>query len=174
LKFFAPSFVLFIAGHFFAEDGFGASSIRTRMPIMSTDHYHLLRNCGLRVTSARLKILQQLQNANAESKHLSAEDIYRKTIQSDKKITLGTIYRVLGELEQRGLVLRRHWQQGSSAAYFEFAQPQHHDHLVCMESGVITEFNDVALVSCLQQLSRERNMELVDYNLVVYIRPRSA
>ena len=95
-----------------------------------------LRNAGLKVTLPRLKILQILE-ANADA-HLSAEDIYRLLLESHEEIGLATVYRVLTQFEAAGLVVRHNFEGGHSV--FELASGEHHDHMVCLETGYVIEF----------------------------------
>lgn len=139
---------------------------------MAAIEHQTLQESGLRATPARIGILRLLQDAQADEKHLSAEDIYRSLMRSERKPTMATIYRVLGEFEQRGLVARHHWPQRQGAAMFELVRRRRHDHLVCVESGRVIEFDHGGVKNCLLQLSREYGVELVNYDLVVYTRPR--
>ena len=90
-----------------------------------------LKNTGLKATGPRLKILEVFQNAN--QRHLSAEDIYRLLLDENSDIGLATVYRVLLQFEQAGLLLRSNFESGK--AVYELDQGQHHDHLVCLDCG---------------------------------------
>jgi len=136
--------------------------------------HQILLDHGLRATRARLQILEVLRRTPAGDAHVSVEDIYRRLMYAKSNPTMATIYRVLGEFERRGLVARHYWRPGQGAALFELMRRQRHDHLVCVESGKVTEFSNGAVADCLLQLSREHGVELVNYNLVVYTRPQRA
>ena len=97
-----------------------------------------LKNTGLKATGPRLKILDVFQNAN--QRHLSAEDIYRLLLDENSDIGLATVYRVLLQFEQAGLLLRSNFESGK--AVYELDQGQHHDHLVCLDCGRVEEFVD--------------------------------
>ncbi|MEO0580447.1 MAG: ferric iron uptake transcriptional regulator, partial [Pseudomonadota bacterium] len=95
-----------------------------------------LRKAGLKVTLPRLKILEILEGS--ENRHLSAEDIYKELIDSGEEIGLATVYRVLTQFETAGLVTRHNFEGGHSV--FELDQGEHHDHMVCVETGEVIEF----------------------------------
>src|SRR3984957_10358358 len=97
-----------------------------------------LRKAGLKVTLPRLKILEILESS--QTRHLSAEDIYRSLLESNEDIGLATVYRVLTQFEAAGLVTRHHFEDGM--AVFEINHGTHHDHIVCMDCGTVEEFVD--------------------------------
>ena len=97
-----------------------------------------LRKAGLKVTLPRLKILEILEGSN--TRHLSAEDIYRTLLESNEDIGLATVYRVLTQFEAAGLVTRHHFEDGM--AVFELNEGTHHDHIVCLDCGRVEEFMD--------------------------------
>jgi len=126
-----------------------------------------LRKAGLKVTLPRLKILEILENS--AMRHLSAEDIYRELLDTGEDIGLATVYRVLTQFEAAGLVIRHNFEGGHSV--FEMDSGDHHDHMVCIESGDVIEFMDDEIEKIQQKIAREHNFELVDHNLVLYVRP---
>ena len=97
-----------------------------------------LKNVGLKATLPRLKILNLFETS--DQRHLSAEDIYRVLINEHEDIGLATVYRVLTQFEQAGLLIRHHFESGK--AVFELNQGGHHDHLVCLQCGRVEEFFD--------------------------------
>ena len=97
-----------------------------------------LREAGLKVTVPRLKILEIL--ASSQPRHLSAEDVYRRLLDSNEDIGLATVYRVLTQFESAGLVVRHHFEGGT--AVFELNEGEHHDHIVCIDCGRVEEFTD--------------------------------
>ena len=97
-----------------------------------------LRKAGLKVTLPRVKILQILEGA--QGRHMSAEDVYKALLEAEDDVGLATVYRVLTQFEGAGLVVRHNFDSGHSV--FELARGEHHDHMVCMESGEIIEFID--------------------------------
>lgn len=92
-----------------------------------------LRKAGLKVTLPRVKILQLLEQAESDNQHFSAEDVYRALMESGEDVGLATVYRVLTQFEAAGLVTRHNFETGHSV--FELEKGDHHDHIVCMETG---------------------------------------
>ncbi|CAA0094103.1 ferric iron uptake transcriptional regulator [Zhongshania aliphaticivorans] len=131
-----------------------------------------LRKAGLKVTLPRVKILQLLEQAETENQHFSAEDVYRALMESGEDVGLATVYRVLTQFEAAGLVTRHNFETGHSV--FELEKGDHHDHIVCMETGDVIEFFDEVIESRQRQLVAERGFELVDHSLVLYVRPKKA
>ena len=111
---------------------------------MSTENQEL-RKAGLKVTLPRVKILQILESS--DNKHMSAEDVYKALIDGDQDVGLATVYRVLTQFETAGLVTRHYFEGGHSV--FELESGEHHDHLVCMETGKVIEFQNDTIESCL-------------------------
>jgi Fur family transcriptional regulator, ferric uptake regulator len=126
-----------------------------------------LRNAGLKVTLPRLKILQILE-ANADA-HLSAEDIYRLLLESNEEIGLATVYRVLTQFEAAGLVVRHNFEGGHSV--FELASGEHHDHMVCLETGKVIEFVSEDIEKLQHQIARKHGYDVHDHSLVLYVKP---
>ena len=127
-----------------------------------------LRKAGLKVTLPRLKILEILEKS--KDRHLSAEDIYRELLDSGEEIGLATVYRVLTQFEAASLVVRHNFEGGHSV--FELDDGSHHDHMVCVESGKVIEFVDEEIEKIQERIARDHNYEIVDHNLVIYVRPR--
>ncbi|MFP1683632.1 ferric iron uptake transcriptional regulator [Alloalcanivorax sp. C16-1] len=128
-----------------------------------------LRKAGLKVTLPRMKILQQLESS--KERHLSAEDIYKSLMDSGEDVGLATVYRVLTQFEQAGIVLRHNFEGGS--AVFELADEEHHDHMVCMESGEVIEFLDEEIEKRQHRIAEQHGYEIVDHSLVLYVRPKA-
>ena len=126
-----------------------------------------LRKAGLKVTLPRLKILEIFEGSNL--RHLSAEDIYRELLDSGEDIGLATVYRVLTQFEAAGLVTRHNFEGGHSV--FELDDGEHHDHMVCVESGEVVEFFDEEIERLQRKMAQEHGYELLDHNLVLYVRP---
>lgn len=131
------------------------------------DHQEL-RDAGLKVTLPRIKVLEILhRNQGGEThQHLTAEDIYRELIDAGSQIGLATVYRVLSQFEEAGLVQRHHFESGQ--AMFELAREQHHDHIVCVQCGKIEEFVDDVIEDRQQRIARQRDFDLADHSLVLY------
>jgi Fur family ferric uptake transcriptional regulator len=127
-----------------------------------------LRKAGLKVTLPRMKILQQLESS--EERHLSAEAIYKSLLDAGEDVGLATVYRVLTQFEQAGIVLRHNFEGGS--AVFELADEEHHDHMVCTETGEVIEFMDEEIERRQQAIAEEHGYEIVDHALVLYVRPK--
>ena len=126
-----------------------------------------LRKAGLKITLPRLKILAILENS--ERRHLSAEDIYKDLLDAGEEIGLATVYRVLTQFEAAGLVARHNFEGGSSV--FEFDDGEHHDHMVCVETGDVIEFLNNDIERLQQEIAEEFGYEIVDHSLVLYVRP---
>jgi len=126
-----------------------------------------LRKAGLKITLPRLKILEIFEQAN--DRHLSAEDIYKDLLQSDQDIGLATVYRVLTQFEAAGLVTRHNFEGGHSV--FELDNGEHHDHMVCVDSGEVIEFCSEEIENLQRKMAAERGYELLDHSLVLYVRP---
>lgn len=129
-----------------------------------------LRKAGLKVTLPRVKILQLLEQAESENQHLSAEDVYKTLMESGEDVGLATVYRVLTQFESAGLVDRHNFETGHSV--FELAAEQHHDHMVCMETGQVVEFLDEVIEKRQRELVASHGFELLDHSLVLYVRPK--
>jgi Fur family ferric uptake transcriptional regulator len=123
-----------------------------------------LRDVGLKVTLPRLKILQMLETHPA--RHMSAEDIYRKLMDSDDDIGLATVYRVLTQFEAAGLVKRHHFEGGH--AVFELERGHHHDHMVCIKCGHVTEFEDDVIERRQHEKAKELGFRLQEHSLIMY------
>lgn len=129
-----------------------------------------LRRAGLKVTLPRVKILQILEGAVPATQHLSAEDVYRALLEAGEDVGLATVYRVLTQFETAGLVTRHNFETGHSV--FELSKGEHHDHMVCMDSGEVVEFLDPLIEKRQRELAEEHGFELVDHSLVLYVRKK--
>ncbi|MFT7289012.1 MAG: Fur family ferric uptake transcriptional regulator [Halieaceae bacterium] len=127
-----------------------------------------LRSVGLKVTLPRVKILQLLEESSESARHLSAEDVYQALRDAGEDVGLATVYRVLTQFEAAGLVTRHNFATGHSV--FELAHGEHHDHMVCTETGEVVEFTDEVIEERQQKIAREHGYELVDHALVLYVR----
>lgn len=126
-----------------------------------------LRKAGLKVTLPRVKILEILQDST--DRHLTAEDIYKALIESGEDIGLATVYRVLTQFESAGLVNRNNFEGGSSV--FELDDGEHHDHMVCVETGDVIEFYDERIERLQEEIAARHGYEIADHSLVLYVRP---
>lgn len=123
-----------------------------------------LRSAGLKVTVPRLKILEIL--AEGSPRHMSAEDIYKKLLESNEDIGLATVYRVLTQFEAAGLVTRHHFEGGM--AVFEVNHGAHHDHILCVDCGRVEEFVDGGIEERQQNVARRLGFEISDHSLILY------
>ncbi|MDX2412765.1 MAG: ferric iron uptake transcriptional regulator [Woeseiaceae bacterium] len=126
-----------------------------------------LRKAGLKVTLPRLKILEIFEKSKL--RHLSAEDMYKELLDSSEDIGLATVYRVLTQFEAAGLVTRHNFEGGHSV--FELDDGEHHDHMVCVESGEVIEFFSEEIEVLQRAMAKEHGFELLDHKLVLYVRP---
>lgn len=123
-----------------------------------------LKKAGLKVTLPRLKILQILENAHEH--HLSAEDVYRILSEASEDIGLATVYRVLTQFEEAGLVVRHNFEE--QHAVFELDHGTHHDHLVCVKCARVEEFTDNVIEKRLHEVADETGFNITDHSLNIY------
>lgn len=128
-----------------------------------------LHRAGLKATGPRIRLLQMLEEASREGHHLSADDLYLALQTGGEDIGLATVYRVLTQFESAGLVERHNFEGGH--AVFELATDDHHDHMVCLETGQVVEFIDAAIEQRQRKIAEEHGFELVNHSLVLYVRP---
>ena len=126
-----------------------------------------LRKAGLKVTLPRLKILEILESD--KQRHLSAEDIYKELLQTGEDIGLATVYRVLTQFVTAGLVKRHNFEGGHSV--FEMDEGEHHDHMVCVETGDVVEFINDDIERLQDEIAKKHGYELIDHSLVLYVKP---
>ena len=128
-----------------------------------------LRKVGLKVTVPRVRILQILESSN--QRHLSAEDVYRSLLDAGEDAGLATVYRVLTQFESAGLVTRHNFDGGH--AVFELNRgDEHHDHMVCTETGKVVEFHNADIERLQTEIAATHGFELVGHSLVLYVRPK--
>ena len=128
------------------------------------DTLNELKNTGLKATLPRLKILEIFQKS--DQRHLSAEDIYRLLVAEHSDIGLATVYRVLTQFEQAGLLSRQHFEAGK--AVYELHDEQHHDHLVCLDCGHVEEFYDAEIEKRQSDIAKSRGFTLADHALSLH------
>ena len=127
-----------------------------------------LKDAGLKVTLPRLKILNILESA--VQKHLSAEDVYKLLLEAGEDVGLATVYRVLTQFESAGLVSRHNFEDGH--AVFELSSEEHHDHMVCVDSGQVIEFVSKAIEELQREIAEQHGYELIDHSLVLYVKKK--
>lgn len=126
-----------------------------------------LKAAGLKATLPRLKILELFQKAEqAGARHLSADDVYKMLLQEDIDIGLATVYRVLTQFEQAGVLARNHFEQGK--AIFELNEGRHHDHLVCLQCGHVEEFHDAEIEKRQSKIAQALGFDLQEHSLALY------
>lgn len=123
-----------------------------------------MKKAGLKITLPRVKILEILEKE--KTLHLSAEDIYRILLESGDDIGLATVYRVLTQFEEAGLVVRHHFEEGRSV--FELDHGAHHDHLVCVKCGGVEEFLDSVIEQRQSEVAEEKGFMITDHSLNIY------
>ena len=123
-----------------------------------------LRKAGLKVTLPRIKILELLEST--ENHHMSAEDVYRALADQGEDVGLATVYRVLTQFEQAGIVERHNFENNLSV--FEIVQDEHHDHLVCDVCGKIVEFHNALIEEEQFKVAEAHNFKLSGHSLVLY------
>ena len=126
-----------------------------------------LKKAGLKVTLPRLRILELLEDG--DKAHLSAEEIYRKLIDAGEEVGLATVYRVLTQFEQAGICIRHNFEEGH--AVYELTPSDHHDHMVCLNTGDVIEFTDDIIEERQRILAKERGYEIIDHSMVLYVKP---
>jgi Fur family ferric uptake transcriptional regulator len=123
-----------------------------------------LKSSGLKATLPRLKILEVFERA--QRRHMTAEDVYKALIGDGSDIGLATVYRVLMQFEQAGLLTRSNFESGKSV--FELNEGQHHDHLVCLTCGRVEEFFDAEIEQRQRNVAMSRGFELQEHSLALY------
>ena len=123
-----------------------------------------LKSSGLKATLPRIKILEIFQRA--ARRHMTAEDVFKALLADDAEIGLATVYRVLMQFEQAGILSRNHFESGK--AVFELNEGKHHDHLVCMDCGRVEEFFDAEIEKRQRSVAQSRGFELQEHALALY------
>ena len=127
-----------------------------------------IKKAGLKVTLPRLKVLEVLELADPP--HMSAEDVYKRLMHTDEGVGLATVYRVLTQFENAGIVERHNFDDGHSV--YELADETHHDHMVDVDTGIVTEFVSNRIEALQREIAEEHGFELVDHELVLYVRKK--
>ena len=129
-------------------------------------HADDLKSSGLKATLPRIKILEVFQRT--ARRHMTAEDVYKALLGEGADVGLATVYRVLMQFEQAGLLTRSNFESGKSV--FELNEGQHHDHLVCLTCGRVEEFFDTEIELRQRAVASERGFELHEHSLALYAR----
>lgn len=129
-----------------------------------SDHNSELRKAGLKVTLPRVKILEILQDP--KNQHISAEDVYKLLLEIGEDIGLATVYRVLNQFDDAGILTRHHFEGGKSV--FELTGGSHHDHLVCLKCGKVVEFEDDVIEAKQLEIAEKNGIKLTHHSLYLY------
>jgi Fur family ferric uptake transcriptional regulator len=127
-----------------------------------------LKKAGLKVTLPRVKILQILENV--VDRHMTAEDIYQALRDAEEDVGIATVYRVLTQFEAAGLIERHNFDNGP--AVYELDRGEHHDHMVCTETGKVIEFHDADIEKIQERIAKQNGYDLVGHSLVLYVKPK--
>lgn len=123
-----------------------------------------IRKAGLKVTLPRVKILEILESS--DSRHMTAEDVYKALLERGEEIGLATVYRVLTQFVNAGLAEKHHFEGGQ--AVFELDRGHHHDHIVCAQCGRVEEFVDDTIEKCQRDIAASKGFEITDHSLIIY------
>ena len=129
-----------------------------------TSHVEDLKSSGLKATLPRLKIMEVFEKTSR--RHMTAEDVYKALLAEGSDVALATVYRVLMQFEQAGILSRSHFESGKSV--FELNEGTHHDHLVCIDCGRVEEFYDAEIEKRQRSIAQTRGFELQDHALALY------
>ena len=127
-----------------------------------------LKKAGLKVTLPRIRILQILENCS--ERHMTAEDIYQSLRDAGEDVGIATVYRVLTQFETAGLVERHNFDSGP--AVYELDRGEHHDHMVCTETGKVIEFHNHEIEELQEKIAEQKGYQLVGHSLVLYVKPK--
>ena len=126
-----------------------------------------LRKAGLKVTLPRVRILEIFEQSS--ERHLSAEDIYNKIREAGDEVGLATVYRVLTQFESAGILMKQNFEDNFSV--YELVSEDHHDHMVCIDTGAVIEFKNDLIEDEQENIAKEHGYEIVDHKLVLYVKP---
>ena len=128
------------------------------------DNIDELKSTGLKATLPRLKILEIFQKGT--QRHMTAEDVFRVLLEDRSDVGLATVYRVLTQFEQAGILSRSHFESGKSV--YELNEGQHHDHLVCLDCGKVEEFFDAEIEKRQHAVAKAKGFTIADHALSLY------
>ena len=129
--------------------------------------YKNLRKAGLKVTLPRVRILEIFEQSS--ERHLSAEDVYKKIREAGDEVGLATVYRVLTQFESAGILMKQNFEDNYSV--YELVSEDHHDHMVCIDSGEVIEFKNDLIEEEQEKIAQEHGYKIVDHKLVLYVKP---
>ena len=125
-----------------------------------------LRKAGLKVTLPRVKILQMLDSSVSGQRYMSAEDVYKALMEAGEDVGLATVYRVLNQFDDAGIVTRHNFEGGKSV--FELTQQHHHDHLICLDCGKVIEFSDDSIEARQREIAARHGIRLTNHSMYLY------
>lgn len=125
-----------------------------------------LKEAGLKVTQPRMKILALMEQS--DKRHLSAEEVYKKLLESNEEIGLATVYRVLTQFESAGLVCRHNFEGNQAVFELTGEDDEHHDHMVCIKTGKVIEFYDDVIEQRQIEIAKQHGFKITDHTLVLY------
>jgi len=126
-----------------------------------------IRSAGLKVTRARRSVFKLLETH--PHSHLSAYDIHQQLFDKEKSIGIATVYRVLNQFVEAGICVRHNFETGQSL--YELAPDIHHDHMVCLSTGMVTEFEDKLIEERQKKMAAEKGYKIIDHSLILYVEP---
>lgn len=127
-----------------------------------------LKKAGLKVTHPRIKILQIMESE--KQRHLSADDVFRCLHEKGEDVGIATVYRVLTQFETAGLIQRHSFDTGP--ALYELNRGEHHDHMICVDSGEVSEFHSEEIEALQRRIAAKKGYELIGHSLVLYVKPK--
>ncbi|MHC8441479.1 MAG: ferric iron uptake transcriptional regulator [Candidatus Eutrophobiaceae bacterium] len=130
-----------------------------------------LKKRGLRVTMPRMRVLQILEEAK-KGEHLSVEEVHQAFRVKGEEVELATIYRILHQFEYAGLIIRHNFDSGHSV--YELDRGSHHDHMICLDTGKVIEFQNEVIEKLQVEVAEEHGYELHDHSLVLYVRKKKS
>ncbi len=133
---------------------------------MSEENIQRLKKAGLKITEPRLTILDLMQKNRVDMQHFTAEDIYRLLIEEGEEIGLATVYRVLNQFDEAGILVRHNFEGNKSV--FEINPTEHHDHIICLDCGQVFEFKDEVIEQRQRQISDDHGIVLENHSLYLY------
>ena len=126
-----------------------------------------IRSAGLKVTRARISVFKLLETH--PHSHLSAYDIHQQLFDKEKSVGIATVYRVLNQFVEAGICVRHNFETGQSL--YELAPDIHHDHMVCLSTGMVTEFEDKLIEERQQKIAAEKGYKIIDHSHILYVEP---
>lgn len=129
-----------------------------------------LKKAGLKATLPRLRILELFETSR--QKHMSAEEVYKTLLDSGEDVGLATVYRVLTQFEAAGLIIRHNFDSGHSV--YELNAGGHHDHMVCIRTGKVIEFESEEIEKLQKKIADKHGYKLEDHSLVLYVSPKES